>query len=531
MKPSSDLLLGDGRLDIGGLRPESRRRANGAVAVAVIGMAGWIIGQLSSSWRFAPLTGAVVGVALTLVVLAVPIARQSLWSWVTLRVRRLRTIAWPDPFPVAANRAGGGVRVVDGVAVVAVQVLGKSHEPSLITGSSRVQTANVLDIEALLPLVNHPLGLKLDSISAVSLGSRRGRASDYATTYDSIIGTASYAGKRETWLVVRMAILPNTSGLQWRTTVGSAAVAVAQRIVASLRGSGLQARVATGADMTELDKRLGADALTAENQRWRQLRATEGWLTTFAYPPEAIRTDVLAAAWTMQDIDEMIQNVTIYGDGTCTALVTVRTRQPLPAPPSVVLRPLNGQQGPALAAAMCGPRLRLRSVPHRDVPRHLSVEIGPSGVLVGKLPNGDKLLMPLDNRVWLSGDDSVIKRIIIRLGATGERISVHSKDSVRWDSVRMPDLLVVNEARPAPRSTVSVIDGVGSPSPRPATVISVNPPGTKAPDSGFDVAIEQLDDRWVRVTSGGREWTVEVEKFTAENRFCRVESVRARRRL
>jgi len=159
------------------------------------------------------------------------------------------------------------------------------------------------------------------------------------------------------------------------------------------------------------------------------------------------------------------------------------------------------------------------------------VEIGPSGVLVGKLPNGDKLLMPLDNRVWLSGDDSVIKRIIIRLGATGERISVHSKDAVRWDSVRMPDLLVVNEARPAPRSTVSVIDGVGSPSPRPATVISVNPPGTKAPDSGFDVAIEQLDDRWVRVTSGGREWTVEVEKFTAENRFCRVESVRARRRV
>lgn len=518
------------RAHLGGFTPTSQRRAALAGAVTVAGILGWALGGHLAGWSWGQWLGAGIGVTLAALVVVVPWLGQSMWSWLQLRLQGRRTISWSEPFTVANNRSGGGVRIEDGVAIVAVQVLGKAHAPTIVTGSTRVETDNMVDVAALFPLMLQPLGLMLDSYSLVIAGARRSRSGDYPRVYDTLIGTTPYAGKRESWLILRLNIIDNAEALGWRTTVGGAAIAVAHRVAGSLRCAGLRARVGTATDLAALDARLGAESLTAAKAQWKQLRAQDGWLTTYAYPVDAIRAEVLAAAWTMP-VDEVIQNVTVFADGTCTATVTVRTPQPLPTPPNVVLRSLRGEQAAALASAMCGPRPRLRGVPVGVLPPQLELEIGPSGVLLGKLRNGDRLLVPLTDstepsRIFICGEDPIVKRLVIRAQGSGDRLSVHTRDRARWASVRMPDVVVVGDPRPAPRSTISVIDGAMAPNPRPNTVITVAAPGARRPADGtVDVCIEQVNGALVKVTVGADEWMIDMELFRAENRYCTLESV------
>jgi hypothetical protein len=269
-------------------------------------------------------------------------------------------------------------------------------------------------------------------------------------------------------------------------------------------------------------------------------------MTTYVYPAEAITSQVLAQAWTLR-ADEVIQNVTVYPGGTCTATLGVRTATPAPSPPSVILRRLNGEQAAAAAANMCGPRPHLRGLRRSALPEQLFVEIGPSGVLVGKLSNGDRLMIPVTDagelsRVFVAADDAIAKRIVIRTAGAGERVSVHTRDAKRWASVRMPTVSVVGTSRPAPRTTVSVVEHVTrpkaggldiadiaiSPAPRPATVITIAPAGTALPDGhghAFEVAIEQVSGAMVKVTAAGRNWLVDMDMFRAENRYVTLESV------
>lgn len=508
------------RANLTGFGKASNRRLICALVIMACAMVGWAV---------AGYIGAAVGFVLAVLLVAVPWWGQPVWSWVLLRFQGRSTIEWSDPFTVANNRSGGGVRIDDGVAVVAVQLLGKSHAATTVIGSSSVETDNVVDVAALLPLLDHPLGLQAESLSVVSAGARIGTTGDYPRVYGTLIGTPPYAGRRETWLIMRFRVIDNTAALRWRTTVGASAIAAAQRVAGHLRCEGLRARVATASDMTELDRRLGMASLTAAAQHWKALRTENGWLTTYAYPGEAISSEVLAQAWTLP-VDEVIQNLTVFPDGTCAATISVRTPQPFPMPPAVVLRRINGEQGVAAAANMCGPRRHLRGLHPSALPLRLLVELGPSGVLVGKLRNGDRLLVPLTNpgelsRIFVAAEDPIAKRIVIRAAGQGERVCVHTRDHARWASVRMPDVLVSGESRPAPRTTVSVVDGLISPSPRPSTVITVAAPGTEPPKGGFEVSIEQIGPVMVRVTAGSKSWLAEVELFRAENRYCTLESL------
>ncbi len=426
-----------------------------------------------------------------------------------------------------------------------------------MTGSVTVETDNVIDIIEMAPMLHHALGLQLDSISVVTLGSRHGVVGDYPRVYDSEIGTPPYAGRRETWLIMRLPVLDNTQALQWRTTVGAGAISVAQRIAGLLRCHGLRAKVATATDLVELDRRLGSDAVAGHAQNWKAVRGEAGWMTAYAYPAKGITSQILAQAWTLR-ADEIIQNVTVYPDATCTATLTVRTPTQAPTPPSIVLRRLNGEQAAAAAANMCGPRPYLRGLRPSPLPAQLIVEIGPSGVLVGKLSNGDRLMIPITDagelsRVFVAAADPIAKRIVIRVAGSGERVTVHTNDKARWASVKMPELSIVSTSRPAPRTTVSVVeyaarrkkstDGTAqegsldaidsadiaiSPAPRPATVITIAPNGTRLPEKdkhGFEVAIEQVGPATVNVSAAGNNWLVQMDLFRAENRYVSLEPV------
>ncbi len=487
-------------------------------AVFIAALLGWALGGH---------LGAAVGLALGLLSGVVPWGRQPLWAWLDLYLRRHRRLELAEPVTVANDRAGGGIRYQDGIAVAAIQILGRPNLPTVFTGSSGVQTENTVDIAGLLPAMRQSLGLNLDSISVVSSGARRRSTGDYPRVYDTLIGTPAYAGQRETWLILRIRALDNGDALQIRTTVGASTLAAAQRIAMLLRRSGIRAKVATATDIHELERRLGVNVLEPHNRRWNSVRSDAGWQTTYAYRPADISTETLAQAWALR-ADGIVQNLTLFGDGAATATVTVRTPQPLTAPPAVVLQPLPGEQAQAAAANLCGPRPRLRGLARGPLPRSLIVPVGPSGVLLGKTPEGNRLALPLSDpaeqcRVHIAAEDAIAKRIIIRTAGAGERVTVHTNDLQRWSTVRMPNIAVIEHPRPVAATTVSVVDGTVPPAPRPHTVISVGPPGSAVqPDA--DVVISQTGPQSVEVTAGGHTYEVDVEFFRAENLYVSKES-------
>lgn len=483
-----------------------------------------------AGWSVAGYLGAAIGLLVGVLAGAVNWRHRRLWSWLALWLRRDRPLVLREPVTVANDRAGGGVRYQEGVAAVAVQVLGRPHTPTFFTGSTATETANTVDIVGLLPLLHQSLELTVESLSVVSAGARRRSTGDYPRVYDTLIGTPPYAGRREVWIVARIAALANVESLQWRTSVGTTALAVAQRISAALRQQGIRARVATATDITELERRLGGSALSPGHRRWCSVRSETGWLTSYGYRPDDVTADVLAQAWSMR-VDAAIQNITLFPNRTAMTTVTVRTAQPPAAPPSVLLQPLPGEQALALAAAFCGPLPDLHGVRHGALPDTLIVPVGPSGVLLGKVDAGNRLMLPLDDpgefsRVHIAADDSLAKRIVVRLAGSGERVTVHTRDLNRWASVRMPDVIVTDAARPAAGTTVSVLDGTLAPAPRPNTVVSVSGTG-EAQRWAADVTIAQVGPATVEVASAGQVHTVEVELFRAENRYLSAEPVAA----
>jgi len=487
--------------------------------VFILGVIGWSAGGY---------VGAAVALVIALALLVVPWRGQPLWSWLDLYLRRNRSIELTEPLTVANDRSGGGVRYQDHVAIAAVHILGKQHQPTYFTGSTATLTADTIDITELFPLLRQSLGLTIESMSVVSVGARRRATGDYPRVYDTLIGTPPYAGQRETWLVLRIRALDNGDALRWRPTVGTAALAAAQRIAISLRCKGIRARVGTATDIVELERRIGRAALEPRNRRWKSLRGDAGWLTTYAYRPSDITSENLAQAWSLR-VDSIVQNITLFPDGTASGALTVRTPAPPTAPPAVMLKPLEGEQPQALGAAMCGPRPELRGARRGPLGQSLIIPIGPSGILLGKSAGGDRLLLPLgdsfeQSRVHIAAEDAIAKRLIIRAAGAGDRITVHTTNLDRWESVRMPHIAVIEHPRPASGTTVSVIDGTVPPAPRPATVISVVPQGTPARIPA-DVVITQTSPATIAVVADGERYDVEVEFFRAENRYISKESV------
>ncbi len=182
-----------------------------------------------------------------------------------------------------------------------------------------------------------------------------------------------------------------------------------------------------------------------------------------------------------------------------------------------------------MANNLCLPLQPVRGLRRGPAPDRLTIPVGPSGVLLGKVGAGDRLMLPLSDpgeftRVHIAAEDHLTKRIVIRTAAAGDRITVHSRNTHRWGSVRTADIAVTDRPRPAPGTTVSVVDGPMSPVPRPHTVISVGLPGE--PHRGHaDIVITQIGPAMVEVTAGGRVFDVEIELFRAENRYVTSESM------
>jgi hypothetical protein len=285
----------------------------------------------------------------------------------------------------------------------------------------------------------------------------------------------------------------------------------------------MRARVGTATDMVELERRLGRNSIEPHNRRWHGVRGDSGWYATYGYQPADFTSAALDQAWSWP-ADGIIQNVTIFPDGGATATVTVHTAQPATAPPSVMLQTLPGEQASAMAANMFCPRPTLRGINTGHLPHSVTMPVGSSGVLLGKVASGDRLLLPLsaageNSRVRVAADDAIAKRIVIRTAGAGDRITLHTKDLRRWESLRMPNVVVTDSPRPALGTTVSVVDGTVQPAPRPSTVITIGP-ATAVADAAADVLITQTAPAVIQVSAAGMTYEAEMEFFRAENRYA-----------
>lgn len=104
-----------------------------------------------------------------------------------------------------------------------MQLLGKPHRTTLFTGSMTSETNDVIDASSILPMLRQSLGLAIESVSVITTGARRRSTGDYPRVYDTLLGSAPYAGRRETWLVVRIQSLGNGDA-PCRPSVGTAAL-------------------------------------------------------------------------------------------------------------------------------------------------------------------------------------------------------------------------------------------------------------------------------------------------------------------
>lgn len=481
----------------------------------------WLV--IIVGWSCAGWAGAALGTVVGLALLVKPWNGLPLWAWVLVRVRRNEHFESQAAVTVTNDHSAGGIRYQDDIVVTAIQLLGNPHRATVLIGSNECDGGDTIDIAALPSLLRSSLGLTFDSLSVISAGARRSRTGDFPRVYDTFIGGSPYAGQRETWLILRIRALANAAELQSRATVGAAALAATQRFCATLCCSGMRARIATSNDLVELEKRLGITSLEPHNRRRQSLRGDGGWLTSYSYRTPVPDAAMLSLPWSLRT-DGIIQNITIFPDLTATATVTLQTPQPPTAPASVTLRTLPFEQHRALARNMCRPLPTVRRLNRGPLPPSLRIPVTASGVLLGKLRGGDRLLLPLSHpteqsHIHIAADEAIAKRLIIRAAAAGERIVVHTSDAGRWASLRMPGLLVGDLARTPPGTSISVIDGTISPTSRAATVMSIGSARSAAPDS-TDVVITQTGPATVLVESDKATFDLEVEFFRAENRYA-----------
>ena len=248
----------------------------------------------------------------------------------------------------------------------------------------------------------------------------------------------------------------------------------------------------------------------------------------------------------------MTQNITLYPDGRCTATVTIRDPQILAPPPNVVLSSLPGEQAAAVASnrPLPGELVGAPASVAMGFPR-LALPIGNSGVLIGTLPDGSRLVLPFTDpathlRIHIDADAAIYKRLILRAAAAGERVTIHTTDPGRWPSMVMAGIIVTDDNKPAAGTTISVVDTTIIPSPMPATVITLVGDGADAhmritqfdstrhvqvevaaPDRYLENSFEGGDDTAKPSKARSQSWRVEVELFDVENPYLDSELVSA----
>jgi len=153
--------------------------------------------------------------------------------WTAERLRRGAAVA--AAIDVTQGSIVCGVRPDRYEAVTMVRVTGRPYTLTLLRGSSRIVSTNVVPLEVLAGLLDQPGALHLAGIDVLNAGYRvRPRATGYPPLYATLLADGAAAGQRATYLIVRLDITESVAGLTYRASIGAAAAAASERIVEAL---------------------------------------------------------------------------------------------------------------------------------------------------------------------------------------------------------------------------------------------------------------------------------------------------------
>ena len=519
----------------------------------------------------------IAGVCLVVLVLTVHRRNAAGWAAAMMRWRSQRRN--PARAAAAVDVTQGdlvcGVRVDEYEAVTMVRVTGRAYAPTFLRGSTVSLTTNVLPLRVLSGLLDQPGGLKLAGIDVVSSGHRVRRGTGYPPLYSTLLADRPAAGRRDTWLIVRLDLADSVGGLSYRRSIGSAAAAATERIVNALLQEGIRAAALTGVELDaalqELSSGLadaperpepadgddadgeagvpaqahsaaGSAARSPAEVGWRTVKAHPGHLTTYYFSPEDITTATLQQLWALRT-DDVVQVTSLArqrrlradGGGPVMVSALVRTNDPQrpQQPPTLFLNTLPGDQYAAAvwAAPIARPRLRLPAGELLD-PDGLVIPIGSTGILVGaalgddrhvrpKVQRDDMIMWSLTDpqratRVVMDTSDFYARQLLVRAVAVGERIAIYSNQPQRWLPLSGPNIAVVERRRALNFVPTIIVNDrpVALPSAGlSSTVITLGPAEAgPAPDIRF----VQTSRSTVRITSGAYDLEVAIVAFRQE---------------
>ena len=452
------------------------------------------------------------GVFVAVLGLVVTFSGLALWQWIGLAWRwlrhRRRKSSLADGGDVEVDGAPVGVIIDRHTVITMVAVWGKQYIPTLLH-ARHAETPNTVPLTVIAEQMRR-FGLAVD-VDVVCEGRRTGTDA-YAGLYATFLGARPAAGKRSTTLVLRLdtRAADTTTGLLWRRNTAEAAAAVTARMVRALRQSGCRARVLTAAQMHEAAvASLGGpeDATQVYRDEWSTLhRPGRGYVTSYYLSAEDVRALQIDEVWSYPaEHTTLVVALRRHGAQVrASAVVRLRTGQPLTSAPALVLNRFTGRQWDALTLTLPG-RARLSGLPSAPVDADLNaaVVVGPSGVMIGKLGDG-LLLMPLSDpsgptRIAMrTDDDGAVRRLIRRAAAAGELVAVYDSTG-RW-TMRSASSHIWSSrdltAQPPRPPTLVVHNGNSDPYPGAWVSVAVNGDGIGDPD----IVIEQRGDRIQLVT-------------------------------
>jgi type VII secretion protein EccE len=467
-----------------------------------------------------------VGVVVAVLGCVVTFSGFALWQWVWLFVRWLRHRHRRSVLAEGTDIEVDGIPVgliVDGHTVITmVAVWGKQYIPTLLH-ARHAETPNTLPLTVVAEQM-HRFGLGVD-VDVVCEGRRTGTDS-YAGLYSTFLGPRPAAGKRSTTLVLRMdtRAADITGGLLWRRNTAEAAAAVTRRMVRALRQAGCRAKVLTAPQMHEATvASLGGaeDASQVYRDEWAALhRPGRGYLTSYFLSADDVRAQQIDEVWSYpaEHTTLVVALRRVRSAVRASAVVRLRTGQPLTSSPSLSLNRFTGRQWDAVALTLPG-RARLSGLPSAVVDAELNaaVVVGPSGVMIGKLGDG-LLLMPLSDpsgptRVAMRTDDDVaVRRLIRRAAAAGDLVAVYDSTG-RW-TMRSSSSHIWSSrdltAQPPRPPTLVVHNGDADPYPGAWVSIAVNGDSMSDPD----IVIDQRGDR---IHLGTKRFKAVVEAVSFRN--------------
>ncbi|MDT7722262.1 MAG: hypothetical protein QOE94_3273, partial [Mycobacterium sp.] len=317
-----------------------------------------------------------------------------------------------------------------------------------------------------------------------------------------------------------------------RDSVAATLAACAQRLATELVAHRCPARVVDSAELDDADAALLTGIDSDVQSGWAGLSTPNGTLASYSLTPTEISSATLDRLWS-PDTDATATTLQLRraskGEVRIGALVRYATAGPQLRRPLTGLNPLSGRHDLGLLAGLIDPAVPPVLAPQRPLvdDEDLRAPIGATGIIVGTLPSGHPLLVPLQSAdpagtstVTVAGDLALLVQIAQRSAATGLRVAVVSSRPAPWRDANNAGLRVVRELPPElpdnGRGMMVLYDHPQTAGPRAAVIVRAVERGSA---SVADVHLEQDSNTTAVIRTAEFQYRIHIDVRAERNQI------------